>query len=260
MKPKKTIISILLLVAILPATVYAQASLYKLPKGERSMGIRYGVPDVSVYNFTDFNIDFDGHEIWGYIEHGFTDKLKGGALLDIAFDPADDLGDLSTQFSGMFHLIYIDAIGPTFLDYFFMGAAGGTYGFRSWSRRYLVKHGYEYRNRWYTYYFDGADAGLQSVNFITGGGLIANLGPIKPFVYYVFAHSRTFLPLYSSNYPSYNLVEHPEIRGVSTEGLSFGVEFDISERIRLFVRVYRKLYNRKSLVDDPTLGIGIDFH
>ena len=255
MKPKKTIISILLLVAILPATVYAQASLYKLPKGERSMGIRYGIPDT---------FDFDKHEIWGYIERGFTDKLKGGALLDITFGNST-LGyyyeDSSyTLFSGMSHLIYIDAIGSTFLDYYIMGAAGGTYG--DSDEYFPLRHGYEYHSD--QYYFEDSDAGLKSVNFITAGGLIANLGPIKLFVGYVFAHSRVFSPVsFAYQLPSwwnYELVEEPNTRGVSTEGLSFGVELDISQRIRLFVRSYTRVYNRKSLAGAPTLGVGIDFH
>ena len=60
---KKTLISIAFMLAILPVTVYAQASIYKLPKNRLSIGVGY------------MRIPYDRlNEIWMNIELGLTDK------------------------------------------------------------------------------------------------------------------------------------------------------------------------------------------
>ena len=86
--------------------------------------------------------------------------------------------------------MYINSFGSTNLDYYIMGAAGGTYLYSTEEAGliYSVKHGYGY------YSPDEEELsignGLKSINFITVGGLILNLGRIKPFVNYAFAYSR----------------------------------------------------------------------
>lgn len=226
---KKIFVSITFLLAILPATVYAQASIYKLPKNRRAYGIGYEAIK-------------GAHNIWVSVERGLTDELKGNTHTGVILFEEDDSAFLFLQ---RFHLMYTGSLGSTDFDYYIIGAIGGTYLYRAEVEERFVIHettisGKQYY--WGDYKYVGTlSRGLQSLDLIGGGGLIAPYGKIKPFVSYAFTHLWL-----------------TDTSNVNSHVFSAGAEFDISKKISLIGRANWPFSSRG--FRNPTLEISINFH
>ncbi len=226
MKIKKIFVSITFMLAILPATVYAQesmfTSMYELPSGSQAIGIGYETID----NF---------HNIAVSVERGLAERLKGSVVTVVRFSEDDFLTFLLSE---LFTLMYTDSLGSTDFAYYIIGAIGGTYLYvgeteARVSRYYYGTPKYEYVTTF--------SSGVHSLDVIGGGGLIAPLGQIKPFVGYAFRYRRTL-----------------NVGSTNSQTFSGGVEYDISKKISLIGRANWPFSSRG--FRNPTLEISINFH
>ena len=168
MKIKKTLVLITFMLAILPAAVYAQESLFtsmsKLPSDARGIGIGYE----TLERF---------HNIAVRVERGFTDIVKGSTVTVVRFSEYNTSDFLLSQ---LFELMYRDALGTTDLDYFIIGAVGGTYLYTTGVERRYVINDYSYPYSGSYEYVGTLKEGVHSLDVIGGGGLVAPLNQLKP--------------------------------------------------------------------------------
>ncbi len=221
---KKGLVCVIFMLALLPATVYAQTSLYKLPSDKRAIGLGYaGTEGI--------------HNIWVSVDRGFTETVKGSAVTNLSIFESNSSILLISE---LLQLVHIDALGTTGLDYFLMGGFGGTYLVNS-----NTSYGYDPYRTSYSYYGYNrrpfANSGLESLTLAVGGGLSITFEQLKPFVGY-----------------TYNYIHILNGGRSNASLLTAGVEIDLGGSISLIGRMSSG-YTADGLTN-PTFDIGVNFH
>ena len=212
---------------LLPTTVFAQASIYKLPSNKSAIGLGY----------TGSN---GFHTLLMNLDYGFTDNVKGSAITALSFQ--EDVNEY-LYVSELLQLVYIDSIASTGLDYFLIAGVAGTYLIESQTSSSLNNFNTDSGIR--NYYQDEPDidlgSGLQTFTVAGGGGISTKYGPFNPFVSY-----------------SYNYIMYLDIGNASTSIFGAGIEFDLSRKISLIGRLNSRL--TADGFHSPTYEFAINFH